>query len=355
MAILLMVSDPKPATFPNRLTAAGFRSIIALMAEPRCTIVVAERLSYSALERLRAVGEVVELASCDPGTLRGAVRDCHALVVRTYAQVSADIIGSAPALKVIARAGVGVENIDTKAAAAAGIPVVHTPAASTEAVAELAIGLIITLQRRACWAQEQLRQGDFKRVRNQLASAQLGEMTLGIIGFGRIGQCLAGIAQRAFGMSVLFNDILPIPHEEDIARAASKDEIYAEADVVSLHVPLTPATRGLINAATLRQMKNTALLINTARGAVVDAAALAEALHGDVIAGAAIDVFDPEPPPPDHPLFSSPRCILTPHIGSRTASSLAAMNDVVDDVIAVLQGRKPRYPYRDDLTARQSP
>ncbi len=337
------------------MTAAGFRSIIILMADPGCKIVVAERLSNSALERLRAVGEVAELESCDPDTLREAVRDCHALVVRTYADVSADIIKSALALKVIARAGVGVENIDTKAAAAAGITVVHTPAASTEAVAELTIGLMITLERRACWAQEQLRNGAFEQARNQIASAQLGEMTLGIIGFGRIGQCLAGMAQRAFGMSILFNDILPIPHEEDVVRAVSKDEIYAEADVVSLHVPLTPATRGLINAPTLRKMKSTALLINTARGAVVDAAALAAALDAGVIAGAAIDVFDPEPPPPDHPLRSAPHCILTPHIGSRTASSLAGMNDVVDDVIAVLQGRDPRYPCRDDLTASPSP
>ncbi|MCH8853222.1 MAG: 3-phosphoglycerate dehydrogenase, partial [Planctomycetes bacterium] len=292
----------------HRLTAAGFRSIIILMADREYKIVVAERLSNSALERLRAVGEVAELESCDPDTLRGAVRDCHALVVRTYAEVSADVIDSASALKVIARAGVGVENIDTKVAASAGITVVHTPAASTEAVAELTIGLIITLERRACWAQEQLRQGHFRQARNQLASAQLGEMTLGIIGFGRIGRCLAGIAQRAFGMRILFNDILPMSHVEDIARAVSKDELYAAADVVSLHVPLTSATRGLVNTATLRKMKSTALLINTARGAVVDAAALAAALDAGVIAGAAIDVFDPEPPPPDHPLLSAPHC-----------------------------------------------
>ncbi len=316
---------------------------------------MAERLSNSALERLRAVGAVVELTSCDPDTLRGAVRDCHALIVRTYADVTADIIESAPALKVIGRAGVGVENIDTKVAAAAGVTVVHTPAASTEAVAEFTIGLIVTLERRVCWAQEQLRRGAFKQARSQLASAQLGEMTLGIIGFGRIGQRVAGIAQSAFGMNILFNDILPIPHEEDVARTVSKDEIYAESDVVSLHVPLTPTTRGLIHAPTLRKMKSTSLLINTARGAVVDSAALASALDAGVIAGAAIDVFDPEPLPPDHSLLSAPHCILTPHIGSRTASSLASMNDVVDDVIAVLQGREPRYPYRDDLTAPPSP
>ena len=139
------------------------------------------------------------------------------------------------------------------------------------------------------------------------------------------------------------------------ARRLTLDLLLSQSDIVSLHVPLTPATRGLINAATLRQMKNTALLINTARGAVVDAAALAAALEASAIAGAAIDVFDPEPPPPDHPLLSAPRCILTPHIGSRTASSLAAMNDVVDDVIAVLQGREPRYPYGDELKARPSP
>ena len=325
------------------------------MADREYKIVVAERLSDSAIERLRAVGEVTELESCDPNTLRGAVRDCHALVVRTYAEVSADIIDSASALKVIARAGVGVENIDTKVAAAAGVTVVYTPAASTEAVAELTIGLIVALERQVFWAQEQLRQGDFKQARNQLASAQLGEMTLGIIGFGRIGQRVAGIAQSAFGMSILFNDVLPIPHDEDIARAASKDELYGKADVISLHVPLTPETHGLIDAPTLRKMKSTALLINTARGAVVDAAALAAALDAGVIAGAAIDVFDSEPPPPDHPLLSAPHCILTPHIVSRTASSLAAMNDVVDDVIAVLQGREPRYPYRDDLTVRLSP
>lgn len=340
---------------PQLLTAADLQSIILLMSRPAYKIVVAERLSKSALERLRAVGDVAELESHDPETLRGAVHDCHALIVRSYADVSADIIKSAPDLMVIARAGVGVENIDTQAAADAGVIVVHTPAASTEAVAELTLGFMVMLEREVCWSQEQLRQGAFKQARSQLAGTQMGEMTLGIIGFGRIGQCVAGMAQRGFGMNVLFNDILPIRHEEVVAQAVSKDEIYANADAVSLHVPLTPETRGLINAATLRKMKNTALLINTARGAIIDAAALATALEAGEIAGAAIDVFDPEPPPPDHPLLTAPRCVLTPHIGSRTASSLESMNDVVADVIAVLQGREPRYPYGGEVKARPSP
>ena len=146
-------------------------------------------------------------------------------------------------------------------------------------------------------------------------------------------------------MNTLFNDIREVEHDESFAVAAGKEEIYTQADVVSLHVPLTDKTRNLIDKAVLSNMKETALLINTARGAVMNTEALAAALRSGRIAGAAVDVFDPEPLPADHPLLKAPHCILTPHIGSRTRSSLAAMNDVVDDVIAVLQGRPPRYAY----------
>lgn len=314
------------------------------MADVSFRIVVAERLSDSAMDRLRAAGEVVELAACDPNTLLAAVRDCDALVVRTYADVSETVFGASPKLKVVGRAGVGVENIDLAAAARFGVVVVHTPAASTQAVAELVVGFMIELERRVHWAQAELRKEAFMSARRRLAGRQLGEMTLGIIGFGRIGQRLAEIAHRAFAMRVLFDDIREIEHDTAIATQAGKDEIYAEADVISLHVPLTDQTNHLIGATALGKMRKSALLINTSRGAVVDAKALADALSNGELAGAAIDVFDAEPPRPDHPLLAAPNCILTPHIGSRTRSSLAAMNDVVDDVIAVLQGRPPRHP-----------
>lgn len=314
------------------------------MSDAIFKIVVAERLSDSAMDRLRSVGEVVELAFCDPATLLAAMNDCSALVVRSYADVTDTVFRAAPNLKVVGRAGVGVENIDLAAAARAGVVVVHTPAASTQAVAELVIGFIIELERRMHWAQQELRQEAFMSARLRLAGRQLGEMTLGIIGFGRIGQRVAEIVHRAFAMRVLFDDIREIEHDTSAAEQVSKDEIYAGADVVSLHVPLTDQTRHLINAAALGKMKKSALLINTSRGAVVDTMALAHALSSGELAGAAIDVFDLEPPPADHPLLKAPNCILTPHIGSRTQSSLASMNDVVDDVIAVLQGRPPRHP-----------
>jgi phosphoglycerate dehydrogenase-like enzyme len=132
------------------------------------------------------------------------------------------------------------------------------------------------------------------------------------------------------------------------ARSLPFEELLGAADAVSLHVPLTPRTRHLIDASALRLMKPGALLINTARGAVLDAGAVAEALRADRLGGAAIDVFDPEPPPEDHPLRHAPRCILTPHIGARTRTALEAMSDVVDDVLAVLDGREPEYPFTDE-------
>jgi D-3-phosphoglycerate dehydrogenase len=146
-------------------------------------------------------------------------------------------------------------------------------------------------------------------------------------------------------MRVVYRDIreigwLPFPAQ----ACASAEEVYAQADVVTLHVPLTKLTRGMINATTLSHFKSSAYLINASRGPVVEGRALAEALSAGRLAGAALDVYDPEPPSPDHPLMAAPNCILTPHIGSRTQESIAAMNDVVDDVIRVLKGEAPLYP-----------
>ena len=314
-------------------------------SKPR--ILVAEKLSPAAMARLQAAGDVVVLDACDEATLLSVVASADALAVRTYSQVTAKVIGEAKRggrLKVIGRAGVGVDNIDVKAAAEAGIPVVHTPAACTHAVAELVVGLIIAVQRRIPYFDARVRQGEFASLRGGKLMPELQRQTLGVIGMGRIGQAVSRRLHNGMGMRVIYNDIRDIGYLPFVATAMpSHAAVYAEADVVTMHVPLTGLTRGMINARTLAHFKPGSVLINTSRGPVVEADALAAALVEGRLSGAAIDVFDPEPPPPGHPLLSAPNCVLTPHVASRSQEGLAAMNDVVDDIVAVLAGKPPQY------------
>lgn len=319
------------------------------------TIVVAERLSPSAMQRLEAAGQVVLLEKPTEAALLEAVVHADGLVVRTYSQVTARVIEAARQagrLRVIGRAGIGVDNIDLQAAARAGIPVVHTPAACTHAVADFTVGLIIGLQRRIVDFDAQLRRGKFAELRSDAPkSLELQHQTVGVIGMGRIGREVGRRLHDGFGTRIIYHDIreigwLPFPAE---ARNSAV-EVYQEADVVTMHVPLTRLTRGMIGAAALAQFKPGGYLINTSRGPVVDGRALAEALRSGRLAGAAIDVFEPEPPPEDHPLRTAPNCILTPHVASRSKEGAAAMNDVVDDVIGVLQGKAPAFPADPDLS-----
>lgn len=324
-------------------------------SQPKPRIVVSERVSPSAMERLQAAGDVVVLEACDEDALIQAVADADGLVVRTYSKVTDKVIDAARKagrLKVIGRAGVGVDNIDLKAAAEASIPIVHTPAACTHAVADLTVGLIIGVQRRIAEFDARLRQGEFKTLRREAAiNSELQYQTLGVIGMGRIGRATSFRLHAGFGMKVIYYDIreigyLPFPAEPQ-ARA---EDVYRQADVVTLHVPLTAKTRGMIDADALSHFKEGAYLINTSRGPVVRMDALAEALAQGRPAGAALDVFDPEPPPSDHPLLSMPNVVLTPHIASRSREGLAAMNDVVDDVIAVLAGKSPAFQADPELS-----
>ncbi len=314
------------------------------MARARYKIVVCEAYSDAALEHLRRVGEVTHLNRPGEHELSTALADADALLVRTYTGVTQRILDAAPRLKVVGRGGVGVENIDVRAAAARGITVVHTPAAATEAVAELTIGLILALERKILAGDARVRAGDFDEARRAALGRELGQCTLGIIGLGRIGRVVGRIAAAGFGARVVYNDVIDVGPVDFAATSLSKSELYAAADVVTLHVPLTGLTRGLIDADALAQFRPTTTLVNTARGAVLDAGAVAAALREGRLAGAAIDVFDPEPPPPDHPLRNAPNVILSPHAGARSPRGQARMNDVVHDVVAVLEGRTPRYP-----------
>lgn len=314
------------------------------MTAERPRIVVAEPFDPAVLEKLSNVGQVQVLRACDENALPSAMHDCDALLVRTAARVTRPVIESAPRLRVIGRGGVGLDNIDLDAARERNIAVVYTPAASTDAVADLAIGLMINLLRKVSWTDQETRQGRFTLARDAAVSREMSELTVGIIGLGRIGRAVARRCRHGFNMRVVYNDIVDPGWLDFTAEPMSKPELFRTADLVTLHTPLTPDTQNLINADVLSTFKPGAILINTARGAIVNSPDLARALLVGQLTGAGLDVTDPEPLPPDHPLLQAPNTILTPHIGARTVSSLARMNAVVDDVIRVLRGQRPLYP-----------
>lgn len=315
-----------------------------ITAEHRPNIVVAEKLSDVAMSRLADVGEIRLLDSCDESALLAAITDCDALIVRTYSQVTVQVIEAGQRLKVIGRAGVGVENIDLDAARAHGVTVVHTPAASTDAVAEHTVGLMLALERQLILGDGMVRDQRFAEARARLISRELHTCTLGIVGMGRIGQAVARICARGLRMRVLYNDIREVGSFDFSATVVGKDQLYAEADVVSLHVPLSNETRCMIDREALERFKPSATLVNTSRGAVVSSVDLARALRQGNLAGAAIDVFDDEPPSRGHPLLEAPRVLLSPHVAGRTTPAIQRMNAVVDDVLAVLAGHSPAYP-----------
>jgi D-3-phosphoglycerate dehydrogenase / 2-oxoglutarate reductase len=244
----------------------------------------------------------------------------HALVVRSATAVDKSILDLAPNLRVIGRAGVGVDNIDLEAATTRGIAVFNAPEGNTVAAAELTMALILALARHVIEADRVVHLGGWDRSRFQ--GVELKGRTLGLIGAGRIGGEVARRCQ-AFGMSVIAAD--PYLDPEDAGRLGislvSIDEVITQADVISLHVPLTDETRGLIGAEDLSRMKPNALLVNASRGGVVDEAALAESLNAGHLGGAALDVFEEEPIPSGSPLLDAPRLLLTPHLGASTGEA----------------------------------
>jgi phosphoglycerate dehydrogenase-like enzyme len=301
-------------------------------------IVVSEPLNESSLEYLRAHGEV-RMATAQ--TAKQAVTDADALVVRTYTRVNQELLSAARRLKVVGRAGVALENIDVPACRARGIEVVHTPEANTLAVVDYTIGMIIEMNRRFWPMTGHVPPEDFHKARKRMYGRFLSGLTLGIVGCGRIGSRV-GRAAIGLGMRVLYNDILDIRVDYP-AEAVDKPTLYASSDIVTIHVPITKLTRGMIDSSALAQFKPGAQFINAARGQCVNYADLGAALRSGRISAAVIDCHDPEPPPPGYPLFGLDNVILTPHVAARVPDAVQRMCDVVFDVVAVLQGRTPRF------------
>jgi len=305
-------------------------------------VVVTEPLDEPSIEYLR---EHADVRIIEIDELPEHIAQADGLIVRTYTQVNRELLERAPNLKVVGRAGVALENIDLSECKARGIEVVHTPEANTLAVVDYTVRMIIELNRRFWPMTHPIPPEEFMALRKQSYGRFISGLTLGIIGLGRIGSRV-GRAAVGLGMKVIYNDIRKVEPDYP-AESVDKDTLYANSDIVTLHVPLTNLTRNLINADTLARFKPGAQLINSARGACVVAADLAEAIKAGRISGAAIDCHHPEPPPPDYPLFGLENVILTPHIAARVPAALAAMCEVVYDVVAVLQGRKPKYPADD--------
>ena len=285
-------------------------------------VVLADRVAESGVRLLAETPEieVVNLAGKPREELDRALAGAHALVVRSETHVTADLLARAPRLQVVARAGTGVDTIDVHAATRRGIAVMNAPGANTVSAAEHAMGLLLALVRHIPWAAEAMRRGEWDRKRFE--GTELRGKTIGIVGLGRIGGHVAQVA-RAFGMQVIAHDpYLPRERAAELqVKLLPLDQLLRQADVVTLHVAHTEQTHHLINAERLKLMKRTAVLINTARGELVDEAALAEAIVQQRIAGAAVDVFAREPLPADSPLRKLERVILTPHLAASTAEA----------------------------------
>lgn len=281
-------------------------------------------------------------------TVEDAMADADFVLVATT-PIPAEAIASAPRLRLIQHQGVGYDRTDLVAAELRGIPVATCPAGTTSGVAEHVLLLVLAVFRRLLVADPALRGGDWLQWELRPSSFELGDKTFGILGFGLIGRRVAELVQ-AFRSPVIYYDILRADAGVERRLAASYvplNELFVRSDVLSIHVPLTPHTRHMIGAAELARMKASAVLINTARGGIVDDVALAAALHEGQLAGAGIDVFEQEPPPVDHPLLSAPGTVLTPHIAAGTSDGLAAKIDAcVTNMLRVAEGLEPLHPVK---------
>jgi D-3-phosphoglycerate dehydrogenase len=305
-------------------------------------VLVAEPIAAEGVALLRTSHEVDERPGLSRDELCAILPDYDALIVRSQVKVDAGLIAAGTRLVVIGRAGVGVDNVDLDAATRAGIIVVNAPTGNTIAAAEHTLALLYGVARRTAAADASVRRGEWKRA--QFTGLELRGRTLGIVGLGKIGQA---IAARALAMEMTVLAVDPFVTAEQAANHGVElvefDAMLARADVVTVHVPLTRSTRGLIGREAIARLRPGSIVLNVARGGVVDEAAVAEALQSGHLGGAGIDVFEHEPPT-DSPLLNAPNTLLTPHLGASTAEAqVLVAEEVAAQVLDVLDGRSARY------------
>ena len=315
-------------------------------------VLICDPIAEEGLALLGSGAEVVDVCACDREGLLAEIARADALIVRSATQIDAELINAAPRLRVIARAGVGVDNIDLDAATRRGIAVVNTPTGNTVAAAEHTMAMMLALARRIPAADAALKSGHWAK--SEAVGQQLYRKTLGIVGFGKIGQEVARRA-RAFEMLLLVHD--PFVSEERIrehgAEPVTFDDLLQRSDIVTLHATLTDDTHHMIGAREIELMKSGVLLVNCARGALIDEGTLATALVDGVIAGAALDVFEREPEPSPE-LLELGSVILTPHVAASTEEAQALVaREAVEQVLEVLEGGRPRWPVNVPALTRE--
>ena len=304
-------------------------------------ILITDGLEADAIASLKNAHQV-DVAELDAKQLLDQISGYDALIVRGRTKVTKDVLSRTTHLKVVGRAGVGVDNIDVNEATSRKVLVVNAPSASTFSVAELAIGHMISWCRFLPQADKSIKEGKWEK--KQFEGHELYGKTLGLIGSGRIGAEVAKRAQ-AFGMTVIAFDpyLAPEVAQKINVPLRDKETVLRESDFISIHAALTPETRGMIGAKDFASMKKTAILVNCARGEIVQEAALADALKNGVIAGAAVDVFEKEPPA-GSPLVSAPHIVFTPHLGASTHEAQTRAGAIIaDQVMKALGGTRPEF------------
>lgn len=293
------------------------------------------------------LAERARLAQCSPDDPRfGALlAEADGLLIRTYTRVDDGLLARALRLKVVARAGVGLDNVDIPACTRRGVRVVSTPGANTRAVVELVFAFLLDALRPRVFLDRPLDAAPWKELRKELqAPRQLCDLTLGIIGMGKVGTAIARIA-AAMEMRVLYHDLIEIPAAKRAgAEPVALDALLAQSDVVSLHVDARPTNRNLLGTAQLALCKPDCIIVNTSRGFVVDSAAFAAFLRAHPAAAAILDVHEPEPFGAEYPLLGVANAHLSPHIGAATATANRNMSWVVRDLWRVLSGEEPEWP-----------
>ncbi len=308
-------------------------------------ILVNDKLAEEAIIKLKDAGFEVDINKREPDKLAEDIKDFDGILIRSGTKVTTEVVkkGAEGNLKVIGRAGIGVDNIDIKTAGKKKIPVVNSPTGATASVAEIAIGHMIALSRNIARADKTMKKGEWAK--KKLKGNELNEKILGLIGTGNIGKYTAKLAQ-AFNMKVIGYD--PFVSKEDmkkdgISKVENIDEIMEKSDYISLHIPHNPKTHHIVNRDMISKMKPTAYLINCARGGTVDEEALYDALKKGSIAGAALDVYETEPPE-NSPLFNLDNIILTPHLGASTKEGQIRAGTVcADQIIKVLKDQEPDF------------